>query len=122
MPNGSIVFIMDRDQAVRDSLRFGIELDGMQVRTCSSGKELLEHPELANGGCAVIDGGTLHRDGPEVAAKLLAECPNLPVVLIADHLSRRLLANTIAVDRFHLVEKPVLDDALIRCVRAVRRP
>ena len=121
MPSDGLVFIIDRDQAVRDSLRFSIELDGMEVRTCDSGKELQAHPDISKGSCAIIDGGTLHRDGPEVAAKLQADYPVLPVVLITDHVSRRLLAHSAGVARFHFVEKPVLDDTLIRCVRAVRR-
>jgi FixJ family two-component response regulator len=121
MASGQVVFIVDRDPAVRDSLQFSIELDGMDVRTCGSGQEMLDHPELSNGCCAVIDGKTLHRDGAQVMEKLQAASGLLPVILIADHVSRRLLAEAIGLGLFHLVEKPVLDDALIHCVRAVRR-
>jgi FixJ family two-component response regulator len=121
MPAARVIFIVDRDLAVRDSLRFSFELDGMDVRTCDSGQELLAHPELADGCCAVIDGKTLHRDGADVVARLRARCDILPIVLIVDHVSRRLLAPAIGSGRFHLVEKPVLDDALLRCIRAVRR-
>lgn len=120
MADGQVVFIVDRDLAVRDSLRFSIELDGMDVRTCGSGQELLDHPELADGCCAVIDGRTLHRDSPQVVQRLQAGCDLLPIILIADHVSRRLLADAIERGLFHLVEKPVLDDALLRSVRAVR--
>jgi FixJ family two-component response regulator len=121
MPAGRVVFIVDRDLAVRESLRFTIELDGMKVNTCSSGQELLAHPELAEGACAIVDGKTLHGAGPEVGEGLLAVCEILPIILIADHVSRRLLARMISSGFFHLVDQPVLDDALLRCVRAVRR-
>jgi FixJ family two-component response regulator len=121
MPAPRVIFIVDRDLAVRDSLRFSIELDGMDVRTCGSGRELLAHPELAEGCCAVIDGKTLHRDGAEVVARLQASCDILPIVLIVDHVSRRSLAQAIGSGRFHLVEKPVLDDAVLQSVRAIRR-
>jgi FixJ family two-component response regulator len=116
-----IVFIVDGDQAVRDSLRFVVALEGMDVRACGSGAELLAHPELDAACCAIVDGKTLDRDGPEVLAKLEAGREILPVVLIADHVSRRPLARTIGAGLFHVVEKPVLDDALLRCVRAVRQ-
>ena len=119
MPTGRVVFIVDSDHAVRDSLRFSIELDGMDARTCGSGHELLAHPELADGCCAVVDGKTLHRDGADVVARLQAGCDTLPIVLIADHVSRRLLAKAIGSGVFHIVDKPVLDDALLRCVRAI---
>ncbi len=121
MPGTRVVFIVDRDSAVRDSLRFSVELDGMNARTCGSGRELLEHPELDNGCCAVVDGRTLDHDGAAVATELQARRHVLPLVLILDHVSQRLLARMIDVSLFHVVEKPVLDDALLRCVRAVRR-
>ncbi|WP_395022340.1 response regulator [Dongia sp.] len=121
MPGTWVVFIVDRDSAVRDSLRFSIELDGMNARTCGSGRELLEHPELDNGCCAVIDGRTLGHDGAEVATELQARRHILPLILILDHVSQRPLSRLIDLDLFHVVQKPVLDDALLRCVRAVRR-
>jgi FixJ family two-component response regulator len=121
MPGNWVVFIVDRDTAVRDSLRFSIELDGMNARACGSGRELLDHPELDNGCCAVIDGRTLDHDGAEVAMQLEARRHVLPMVLIVDHVSHRQLARMIDVSLFPVVEKPVLDDALLRCVRAVRR-
>lgn len=121
MADGGVIFIVDRDLAVRDSLRFSIEVDGMDVRTCNSGQELLDHPELADGCCAIVDGKTLHNDGLQVMARLQASCDRLPIILIVDHVSRRLLTDVIGRGAFHLVEKPVMDDALLRCVRAVRR-
>ncbi len=121
MAVGRVVFIVDRDQAVRDSLRFDIELDGLDVRTCGTARELLAHPEIGNGGCAVIDGGTLERDDPDIVTRLEAACEVLPVVLIVDPMSWRRLARSLSAGLFHVVEKPVLDDALLRCVRTVLR-
>jgi hypothetical protein len=54
-------------------------------------------------------------------ARLQAGSDTLPIVLIADHVSRRLLAQAIGSGLFHVVDKPVLDDALLQCVRAIYR-
>jgi len=116
-----IVFIVDGDQAVRDALRFVVELDGMAVRTCSSCTEMLAHPELDTGCCAVIDGKTLGRDGAEILAKLELVRDTLPIVLITDHVSRRLFQPAISAGLFLIVDKPVLDDALLRCIRSLRK-
>ena len=122
MPAGrDIVFIVDRDQAVRDSLRFAVELDGMNVRTCGNCVELLKHPELDAGCCAIIDGETLDQAGPDVLDRLEMRRGALPVVLITDHVSRRRLARPINAGLFQVVDKPVLDDALLHCIRAVRQ-
>jgi FixJ family two-component response regulator len=114
-----VVFIVDADHAVRDSLRFILEVEGMDVRACGDTAELFAHPELSTGCCAVIDGKTLS-DGPDVLERLELRRDILPVVLIADHVSRRLLSRTIAAGLFPVVDKPVLDDTLLRCIRAVR--
>lgn len=114
-----LVFIVDTDQAVRDSLRFVIELDGMSVRTCGSCTELLAHPELALACCAIVDGAAFERDGSSVLEQLEAGA-SMPIVLVADHISRRALPRTIAGGRLIVVEKPVMDDALLRCVREIR--
>lgn len=122
MPGGrDIVFIIDADHAVRDALCFTVELDGFAARICGSVAELLAHPERGEACCAVIDGMTLNREGPEVLAILEAARGSLPIVLTVDHVSRRLLARTVEARLFHVVEKPVLDDALLRCVRALLR-
>jgi len=115
-----VVFIVDGDYAVRESLRFVIELDGIDVRTCSSCKELLSHPELDAGCCAVVDGKTLAGDGADIIARLEMGLDVLPIVLIADHIGRRRFRRAIGAGLFHVVDQPVLDDALLRCIRAIR--
>ncbi len=115
-----LVFIVDGDQAVRDSLRFVVELDGVEVRTCGSVTELLTHPELSAGCCAIVDASTLGRDR-ELLKRLESSREVLPVVLIADHVSHRMLIRSISPGAFCIVEKPVLDDALLQSINAVRR-
>lgn len=115
-----LVFIVDADQAVRDSLRFAVELEGLEVRTCGSVKDLLTHSELSAGCCAIVDAGTLGRDR-DLLERLEVNREALPVVLIADHISRRMLSRSISTDAFCIVEKPVLDDALLQSIKAVRR-
>jgi FixJ family two-component response regulator len=114
-----IVFIVDSDQAVRDSLRFIVELEGVDVRTCGSCAELLAHPEFRTGCCAIVDGKTLDSDGPDVLEQLESSRDILPILLIVDHISRRLLQRTISAGVFYVVDKPVLDDALLRCLRTL---
>jgi FixJ family two-component response regulator len=117
-----IVFIVNGDRAVRDSLRFVVELDGMNVRTCSSCAELLAHPELDSGCCAVVDGKTLDGDGADILARLERGRDLLPIVLIADHIGRRRFHRVVSEGLFSVVDQPVLDDALLRCIRALRKP
>jgi FixJ family two-component response regulator len=92
----------------------------MEVRTCGSVNDLLTHPELSAGCCAIVDARTLGRDR-ELLERLESNQETLPVVLIADHVSRRMLIRSLSADAFCIVEKPVLDDALLQSIKAVRR-
>jgi DNA-binding NtrC family response regulator len=117
----ALVFMVESDQAMRHSFRFSLELDGFEVRTCGTVAELLAHPDLGTACCAVVDGNTLAHDKPDAIAALEGHRARPPLVLIADHIGRRRFARAIASGLFHVVETPVLDDALVRCIKALRR-
>ena len=49
------VLVVDDDAAVRNSLKFALELEGLNVRLYGSGDELLTEEDLPASGCLVID-------------------------------------------------------------------
>ncbi len=49
------VIVVDDDDAVRNSLKFALELEGLWVRLFKDGAELLAVPDLPRNGCYVID-------------------------------------------------------------------
>ena len=49
------VFIVDDDQAVRDSLVFFLEFEGMNVETYASAQDFLESVQSSRSGCLLLD-------------------------------------------------------------------
>lgn len=49
------VLIVDDDAAVRDSLKFALGMEGMEVRLYGSGGEFLADEYLPEHGCLVVD-------------------------------------------------------------------
>ncbi len=49
------VFVLDDDEAVRDSLGALLESDGFEVATFGSGAEFLDRFDPVRGGCLVLD-------------------------------------------------------------------
>ena len=49
-----VVLVVDDDSAVRNSLRFTLEVEGFQVRVYSSAEELLKEDSLPDPGCLVV--------------------------------------------------------------------
>ncbi|HET9536942.1 MAG TPA: response regulator, partial [Mesorhizobium sp.] len=49
------VVVVEDDEAVRDSLKFSLVIEGFAVRAFSSGPQLLAEPSLSPGDCYVVD-------------------------------------------------------------------
>jgi FixJ family two-component response regulator len=113
----NIVLVVDDDHGVREALKFALELDGLTVHVCSSGNELLAHPELHRAQCLVLDYKMPHMDGFEVMERLAARRINLPVILIAGPVTDVLCERAAEAGIFHILEKPLLDDKLLNTIR-----
>jgi FixJ family two-component response regulator len=50
-----VVIVVDDDPAVRNSLKFSLEVEGFTVHEFSGGAELLQDAERCGAGCLVID-------------------------------------------------------------------
>jgi two-component system response regulator FixJ len=108
-----IVLVLDDDEAVRESLKFSLELEGFSVRLCADGDELLAHPDLDHASCLVLDYRMPVMDGFEVLALLAGRRPDLPVILITSNVSSSLRHRAARVGVLQVLEKPLSDSALL---------
>ena len=49
------VLVIDDDAAVRNSLKFALELEGLDVRLYEGGEGILADADLPSNGCLVVD-------------------------------------------------------------------
>jgi two-component system, LuxR family, response regulator FixJ len=115
-----LVIVVDDDGAVRNSLKFSLEIEGFAVRTYSDGQELLNRGDASASSCLIIDYNLPGISGLEMIARLREEHVNVPAILIT---SLPTLATTEHARQAHIpiVEKPFLDNALIDQVHAALR-
>ncbi len=114
-----LVLVVDDDQAVRDALKFALELDGLTVDTCDSGAELLRHPRLPNARCLILDYQMPGMNGFAVMSELRRRNVTLPVILITAPISREVLQRAMDAGAAGVLEKPLLEDILIEKIRHV---
>ena len=109
---------MDDDKAVRDSLKFALELDGLKVHACDSAESALAYPGLRDACCLVVDYKMQGMDGFALCRAITAQghCP--PVIMITAPLTNELKRKACAVGFFSILEKPLLNNELERDVRA----
>jgi two-component system, LuxR family, response regulator FixJ len=114
-----IILIVDDDLAVRESLKFALELEGLTVRVCGSGEELLNHPDLSAARCILLDYKMPVMDGLEVLDQLAARKIQVPVILITSRATGAVLRRARAAGVRRFLEKPLLDGALLDEIQQV---
>jgi two-component system, LuxR family, response regulator FixJ len=114
-----VVLVVDDDWGVRESLKFALEVEGMRVRVCGSGAELLNHPDLTQARCLVLDYKMPKMDGFEVLDRLAARKTKIPVVLITSPITGAIRNRADRMGIECILEKPFLDRALVDAIHGI---
>jgi FixJ family two-component response regulator len=78
----SIVFVVDDDVSVRESLKELIGTQGWEIAAFSSAKEFLLYPQTAVPCCLVLDVGLPDINGLELQKRMNVHGSNIPIVFI----------------------------------------
>lgn len=117
-----IVFIVDDDEAVRNSLRLLIKSLGLTPVTLGSGQEFLDHYEPAQPGCVVLDVRMPQMSGLELQEHLNRLGAVIPVIFITGHGDVPMAVEAMQAGAFDFLQKPFRDQDLIdRIQRALAK-
>ncbi|MGH1571705.1 response regulator transcription factor [Methylobacterium sp. P31] len=86
------VLVVDDDEAVRRSLKFALELEGLEVRVFADAAHLLGEAALPGTGCLVVDQHMPGMNGIELVGQLRGRQVGLPAILITGRPSEDLQA------------------------------
>ena len=117
----TVVIVVDDDTAVRNSLKFSLEVEGFAVLAYRCAADLLDSAPPPNCGCFVIDQILPGMTGLDLIAKLRERRILAPAILITSH------PNAALIDRakqahVRIIEKPLLNNTLIEGIRAALQP
>ena len=112
-----IIAVVDDDAAVRNSLKFSLELDGFAVRTYADAAELLGSGSLTDLQCLIVDQNMPRMTGLELIAKLRARGVEVPALLVSGHLTPAVTRQASAAGIL-VVEKPFLGNGLLESIHA----
>jgi FixJ family two-component response regulator len=118
-----LVIVVEDDAAVRKSLKFALELEGLTVRAFESAADLLAVGDLPADGCLVIDYYMPAMNGLDLVSNLRGRCVELPVILITAHATHAMRRRAASAGISLVLEKPLQDSSLIDGIRgALGRP
>jgi two-component system, LuxR family, response regulator FixJ len=113
------VGIVDDDYAVRDSLRFLLEVMGHCVTTFASAAEFLK-TETQHLACLILDHHMPHMTGLELAARLRANGSVIPILLVTGSPSPAIVARAAELGIDRVLEKPPVEQELLEFISATR--
>jgi two-component system response regulator FixJ len=112
-----IVFVVDDDADVRESLCALLESAGLAAEAHESARAFLAAYQPARSGCLIADIRMPDMDGLELQEELNRRSAGLPVIVVTGHADVPLAVRAMKAGAVDLIEKPYDDDRLLASVR-----
>ena len=116
IPKKGTVYVVDDDEAVRDSLQWLLEGKDYRVRCFDSAESFLARFDPREVACLIADIRMDGMSGLELQDKLLERKSPLPIVFITGHGDVPMAVNTMKKGAMDFIEKPFKEDALVSLV------
>jgi FixJ family two-component response regulator len=112
----SIVFVVDDDVSVRESLELLIRSAGWQPETFTSAQDFLSRPRAAVPCCLVLDMTLPGLNGLELQQQLV-DRTDMPIIFITGHGDVPMSVQAMKAGAVEFLTKPLRDDVLLNAIR-----
>ena len=117
-----IVFVVDDDVSVRESLQLLIQCEGWYPETFASAQEFLDRPRSLVPSCLVLDVSLPGLNGLDLQKHVAVARPDMPIIFITGHGDVPTTVRAMKAGAVEFLTKPFSDDALLNAIRqAVER-
>jgi two-component system, LuxR family, response regulator FixJ len=117
-PADPLIFLIDEDEVVRDSLKVLLESHGLQVRDFRHAADFLAKAGTPRAGCLVLGHNRSIAEGLQLLAALRGRGAALPTIFIVGGGDAVTKAAALAAGAVAYLERPIEEAALIRTVAA----
>ncbi len=117
----AIVYVVDDDAAMVESLSWIIESVGLKAKVFTQAQDFLDEYKPEQPGCLLLDVRMPGMSGPELQTKLLALNATLPIIFISGHGDVPLAVRVMKAGAVDFLTKPFNDQVLLESInRALR--
>ena len=117
-----IVFVVDDDISVRESLELLIKFAGWQPETFASAGEFLGHPRTTIPSCLLLDISLPDLNGLELQKLIASERTDMPIIFITGHGDVPMTVQAMKGGAVEFLTKPFDDEVLLNAIRhAIKR-
>lgn len=115
-PEAPLVYVVDDDDAFRDSLRWLLESAGYRVAAFASAERFLEACRPGTGACLVLDVRMPGLSGLELQEELNRRGHAIPTIFVTGHGDVPMAVSAVKHGAFDFIEKPFNDEALLALI------
>src|SRR5215510_7332582 len=112
------IFVVDDDEAVRDSLALLLEAVGLKVEAFPGGAEVLARCGETRPACVITDVRMPGMDGLELQQRLSKLHADVPVIVITGHGDVPLAVRAMKAGAVDFIEKPFASDIILESLAA----
>jgi FixJ family two-component response regulator len=111
-----IVFVVDDDVSVRESLELLIRFAGWQPETFTSAEEFLARPRALTPSCLVLDVSLPVLNGLNLQKLIAPDRIDMPIIFITGHGDVPMTVQAMKAGAVEFLTKPIDDDALLSAI------
>src|SRR6266700_273711 len=115
-PTKPIVFVVDDDISVRDSLELLIRNAGWQPELLATAQEFLARPRVLVPSCLVLDVTLPGLNGLELQARIGADRTDMPIIFITAHGDIPMSVQAMKAGAVEFLTKPFCDQDLLDAI------
>ena len=116
IPKKGTVYVVDDDEAVRDSLQWLLEGKDYRVRCFESAESFLSRYDAREVACLIVDIRMGGMTGLELQNRLIESSSLLPIVFITGHGDVPMAVDTMKKGAMDFIQKPFKEDQLVALV------
>ena len=113
-----IVFVVDDDVSVRESLELLIRCEGWQAETFASAQEFLDRPRALGPSCLILDFSLPGLNGLQVQKRVAVERTDTPIIFITGYADIPMTVQAMKAGAVEFLTKPFSDQVLLSAIRA----
>jgi FixJ family two-component response regulator len=112
-----IVFVVDDDVWIRESLQTLLQDEGWKAETFASAREFLDRPRPLTPNCLVLDVSLPGLNGLELQKRIAAERTDMPIIFITGHGDIPMSVGAMKAGAIEFLTKPFSDEVLLTAIR-----
>jgi FixJ family two-component response regulator len=112
-----IVFVVDDDVSVRESLESMIRFEGWQPETFASAQEFLSHPRDLAPSCLILDVNLPDLNGLDLQKRIAVDRIDMPIIFITGNADVPMTVRAMKAGAAEFLTKPYCDDVILSAIR-----